>query len=553
MQQRTLTVLDTTGIQNYIFGSNKLRENIGASQLVEKATCDFVRDALDSLGLMHNLDASCKPNDAPSYRLEDNPALQVEVILRGGGNVLLLFRSRATARKLVRAYSQLLLSHAPGLEITAAHQDFDWEVNAIGGADATGIHWQLFDNLNRVKQQRRASTPLLGVGVTLECRSTSLAAVGFDPKDRARPVSAEVRAKIDTATIDEANQRLEKLLPQRINEEYQIPDELDKLGRSEGESSYIAIVHADGNRMGDLFKKNVTPFNTYGQNRECLNALRTLSIAVEKAGNTALQATIAWIGDSFSLDASEEMRRLLHDLVDDTTEKPYLPFRPIVYGGDDLTFVCDGRLGLKLAAKYLEEWEKATSADSIIGAAYACAGIAVVKAHYPFSRAYELAAELCHGTKRALREQSIEHASALDWHFAATGITGSPKEIRRRTYTWKHAGDLVMRPVTLAAPGMQEPWRTWQNIERLIDTFKHQEPWCDRHNKIIALREALRAGDLVTRQFRAAYQIEQLPALEHARDTLRTSGWVDDHCGYFDAIEALEFALPLLPVSKEAS
>jgi hypothetical protein len=25
-----------------------------------------------------------------------------------------------------------------------------------------------------------------------------------------------------------------------------------------------------------------------------------------------------------------------------------LPFRPLVYGGDDVTFVCDGRLGLVL-------------------------------------------------------------------------------------------------------------------------------------------------------------------------------------------------------------
>jgi hypothetical protein len=30
MRKITVTVLDTTGIQPYIFGSNRLRENIGA-------------------------------------------------------------------------------------------------------------------------------------------------------------------------------------------------------------------------------------------------------------------------------------------------------------------------------------------------------------------------------------------------------------------------------------------------------------------------------------------------------------------------------------------
>jgi hypothetical protein len=34
----TVTVLDTAGIQPYIFGSNVLRENIGGSELVHRAT-----------------------------------------------------------------------------------------------------------------------------------------------------------------------------------------------------------------------------------------------------------------------------------------------------------------------------------------------------------------------------------------------------------------------------------------------------------------------------------------------------------------------------------
>ena len=43
MRKFTVTVLDTTGIQPYIFGSNRLRENIGASYLVSEATDDWVR------------------------------------------------------------------------------------------------------------------------------------------------------------------------------------------------------------------------------------------------------------------------------------------------------------------------------------------------------------------------------------------------------------------------------------------------------------------------------------------------------------------------------
>ena len=49
MRNFTVTVLDTTGIQPYIFGSNRLRENIGASYLVSQATDNWAREALNTL------------------------------------------------------------------------------------------------------------------------------------------------------------------------------------------------------------------------------------------------------------------------------------------------------------------------------------------------------------------------------------------------------------------------------------------------------------------------------------------------------------------------
>lgn len=48
MNQSVLTVIDTTSIQNYIFGSNELRENVGASELVEQVTKDWVFETLCS-------------------------------------------------------------------------------------------------------------------------------------------------------------------------------------------------------------------------------------------------------------------------------------------------------------------------------------------------------------------------------------------------------------------------------------------------------------------------------------------------------------------------
>ena len=50
MREYTATIIDTTGIQPYIFGSNRLRENIGASFLIAEATKQWVEQALIKLG-----------------------------------------------------------------------------------------------------------------------------------------------------------------------------------------------------------------------------------------------------------------------------------------------------------------------------------------------------------------------------------------------------------------------------------------------------------------------------------------------------------------------
>ena len=50
MTEYTVTMIDTAGIQNYIFGSNNLQHNVGASWLVHCATNNWVFEELVELG-----------------------------------------------------------------------------------------------------------------------------------------------------------------------------------------------------------------------------------------------------------------------------------------------------------------------------------------------------------------------------------------------------------------------------------------------------------------------------------------------------------------------
>ncbi len=244
----------------------------------------------------------------------------------------------------------------------------------------------------------------------------------------------------------------------------------------------------------------------------------------------------------------------LAGVLKDLPEK-MLPFRPLVYGGDDVTFVCDGRLGLSLATRYLQIFEgKTVTCGEESTPLTACAGICIVKAHYPFARAYEMSEALCKSAKKVAkfaRKGSQERkpaVSAIDWHITSSGLLGGISEIREREYRTQSNGKLEMRPLLLNSD--KSDWQTWESFSHIIDIFE-QDEWKSKQNKVKALREVLRQGKDATKEFITAYRIGHLPELPDSvqqigwREDLEKSGWQGQVCGYFDAIEAIDFYVPL--------
>ena len=554
MPTYTLTFLDTVGIQNYVFGSNVLRENIGASELVRRATRLWPFEEVRRTGK-----TNVKPGRDLTGELDTNLCIEdgdltAEVIYAGGGNCAVLFANRDAARDFVTRLSRRVLAEAPELDLVAVHVNVDWDDDALACRVKDAL-----EQLRHKKRNRRVSTPLLGLGTTVNCRSTSLPAVGTDAdepdlkpkKAPTRPLSAGILAKL--RFLKSANERLSNYLPLFDDAGLKVPHDFDHFGREAGEISYIAIVHADGNGMGNRVKNLRSRFARPEENRRYIQAMRDFSEAIETASKQALSdvSTLLlrhWnpVKDKDAIigktqDGWGEWVEVGKVKLGKEKGRLYAPFRPIVFGGDDLTFVTDGRLGLALAAAYLEAFEKAMNAqdNEFTKDLRACAGVSVVKAHYPFARACDLAYDLCNNAKKVWEREY----SALDWHFAATGLFGTVKAIRLRQYTTPD-GHLEMRPVTLKEqPGL---WRSWTGFARITKEFLIGEEWKDKRNKVIALRQALREGPEAVVRFRSAYGLEPLPLLAAGIEALQTTGWDGTgRCGYFDAVEALDFFTPL--------
>jgi hypothetical protein len=120
-----LVIVDTAQIQPYVFGSNRLRENVGASHLVARATgawaLEMVRRAASPTNVTDRDDlAEDRTIAAP------DTALGAEVLYAGGGNVVALFREDVQAREFIRLLSRQVLTDAPGLQLVIADRDFAW-------------------------------------------------------------------------------------------------------------------------------------------------------------------------------------------------------------------------------------------------------------------------------------------------------------------------------------------------------------------------------------------------------------------------------------------
>jgi hypothetical protein len=193
MNRYTLAVVDTTGIQDYIFGTNQLKQNIGASYLVDCATRKWVVESLP------------EPNNVKAKDLDDlnpfidetieNDQIAAEIVYAGGGNTMIIFASNRDAINFAQRLTRKILLNAPGLGLVLAHVEFDWDgEKALGGIN--GIVNSLMKELALKKSNGPISTPLLGLGVTTSCAFTGLPAV-YEDKEQNRLISSEVKAKID--------------------------------------------------------------------------------------------------------------------------------------------------------------------------------------------------------------------------------------------------------------------------------------------------------------------------------------------------------------------
>lgn len=385
-----IAIYDCASIQRYLFGSPRLAESVGASLLVERALGEWLPEQLKT-----SADAWRSPTATWMFE----PAVP-EILYIGGGNAVVRYPERAALDRHTLAWSIRVLEQAAGLQAYVGLAEY------IPG----NLHeamTQAFNNLRRRKDNALVTQAIECLPVTRRCASTGMAATTLEALDREWISQG---SQIKRSAADAADARLQQIYtPARRKYTRQIGHLTVT-----GESGQIAIGHIDGNDMGKLMTSHQA-----GNDGELVAAMRRTSMAITDASTRVLKDSLAWLDDRTSpssAGADSEARTW--------AQGETFPVRPVIFGGDDFTFVASGPVGLGFAAKYLELW----SGEQINGQQLtAAAGVAIVPAHFPFTRAYELADDLCKEAKVKARDIG---GSWLDFEILTGGSLGSLNQIR---------------------------------------------------------------------------------------------------------------------------
>lgn len=522
-----ILVIGTASIQRYIFQSNRLKENIGASYLAKYWLGTGLIEAIRGTRKSLDTNAWDAYEENPLLSIDEAPEGPIEdvnIIYIGGGNAALLCGSREIATEVVEVWSRELLKKAPGLRVVVGYGEVSGSLEQAYGT--------ALEDLARCEEALPFGSALYGLPVVQTCNTTGLPASVLSKEENTvdewiSQNAASKREQVGSKDLPgDAQNVIRKEFESFLKDEQRFAIELEELGGSEGQS-YIAVVHADGNGIGELLTRVMSGASN---DTEFLHYMRAFSASVSRLSQSVLEETLQYFQNLLP-----SLKGLFHP-------KDVFPLRPIVYGGDDLTFVCDGRVGLHLAAYYLQQFKRKTirfyDTDKPVDA---CAGVAIVPTKFPFASAYEFSEELCGEAKRSRREANKERdekvGTWLDFQIVQEGVTSSLTTLRKAQYRSLEGQTLHQRPYELP-----------QNWDAFVSILKGFQSSTWPRSRAKGLLHALTRGPAATKRFidAAEWRGINLP------DSKVTGGWTggnppDRTTPYFDPLEALDFYLEGLP------
>lgn len=543
-------LFDTRSIQRYIYSGDRLRTNVGASYIVDRLFFEVLINGrlIDGKwvnGVLKDIfpeDRFPTGNDAWDPAADDlHPWDEMKsccVAYVGGGNALVLFDSSQTDRRVevVEKFTRRLLVERPGLKVGAALGDLKQLGDELNRDDIDKLYRKLKENQNRI-------FPTVNVpysGLTLGCEINGETANFYGRLGAGEIKFYSQEAAVKSAAAEEAKENLHdrfNKIFERKNfspaSDFDFPTEVEKLGQKTGEN-YFAIVHVDGNNMGAKFRQCTSLTERRKLSREIRR--KTEGVFADLLAKIIRMKDEQGFGDALVLD------------------EKFLPIRPLIIGGDDVTFFCPAKTAILFTKTLMEILYATTPEDApehltqpFSRRMDSCAGIAILPTKYPFFRGYELAEQLCGAAKKSMREfaqsQNAGESSWLDFAILHGEQAPTLEQIRSTEYSGAHGRKLHFGAYLVCGAGDSA-----HRLDKLLDCTtqflegKEKRPPLMANNKIKELRVVLQHGQDDARKFlrQLRHQGQDLPTVP-GWENFKANLWHDNTTPYVDAIELMDF------------
>lgn len=407
------------GIQSFIFQTNKLKEIVGGSELVEEiCTTEF-------------------------YDFINSDESNENIILSAAGNIKFI-ADEETCKRLVRDFPKRVLEKAPGVTVGQAVIKID-----------QGL--PLSEHISKLEEKLKSerNRPLMPLeigfmglerarrtgGVAIEIRSKKGRLVSYCESTLLKDQSVD---RLSDDSNESSHTKLFRKISGLTEKPKEITLEIEDICKGH-KNSWIAVVHADGNGLGNILRVMGDKLATEDFEASKL-AFKKFSLALDRATQAAAQSAFRQV---FKKDSAYNL------------EGRYT-IRPLICGGDDITFIIRADLALEFTEHFLKEFEQKSKDEFKVLEQFgindfkdgitACAGIAYVKESYPLHYALNLSEALCKDAKKRVKDRLKKQnnpnsngipESALAFYKVQESFTDKLSILKERTLQTKQGDNLL--------------------------------------------------------------------------------------------------------------
>lgn len=376
-----LALYDFGSKQNYIYQTNKIKEISGASALLAGMYKKF-SEILNKERISFTYDLT-NPFKIAEF---ENANYDATALYDGGGNLMVLFRSKEKYVAANRIISIYLLKHALGLNLIASCVQYT--------GDFTADRKKLYEQ----NALRKNQNPMIATAAVLPITQ-------IDPLTFMPVTEKSVKFGVEQSLSADRVAKLNAYCKNEVNN-------LD--GLDEG---MLAVIYVDGNSMGEHLKKAVP---------EEEGKTKTYDEGVQQ-----LREFSNDVNNCFVVKTTEAITKYIK------SQNSKNGFRQVIGGGDEITIICNAEIALDVVKVYFKALEDANherlSRDSNATVYHACAGISIFHAQSPFSIAYEIAEAACESAKKKAKTVEPKNPeNYFDFYYCHAGIVTDFDTLRER-------------------------------------------------------------------------------------------------------------------------